>query len=969
MLVVERLSSHNKHVYTKLQPSSVQNASQRAHSLKNKTPPKNKPKQIGQFILGDTIGSGTFGTVRIATHCLTNEKVAVKVLDKVRILEEINKTRFEREIKILKLLHHRNLIQLYSVIQNSTTIYLIMEYAEGDELFDYINNKKRLSETEACRFYQQMISGIEYLHKIKVVHRDLKPENLLLDNNHNLKIVDFGLSNVYPIDDNGLLSTACGSPCYAAPEMIQGKKYIGVNVDIWSSGIILYAMLCGYLPFEEKSNDLLYKKITKGEFVTPFYLSDSAKDLLRKVLNVNPEKRLDIEGIKNHEWFNIINPKPNLSEGLLIEKVVIPVDEDILKEMKKFGYKINDVRINVLYNKHNHITTTYYLILRQKVRSCIPSIADLKSRLFKEYINNENNLLEKYGNSIENYISTIKKDEIEKDNNEGSKNDTNSKEEDNNAQCVKKDKDDNKSNKHNTMSKQIENPPLSYREKPSITMSLPTESNNAFKTYERNEETTTIDTLTTTTNNNNIKRDTSNNKYVNNQKMKKLCKTIFPSSHKNPPKYQIITNNNTISTSYHKHNSTRAFHRSKHSKPNFTSSSINNKPSSTLPTEPNSNNLQSISSKRPKFNNSMKIIKTKHNINLNLKNSISKNNKAPPLTSRPKHSTNKNKIEIDIETNIIFNKILCNNESLHKKTNKITSFESNKGNYIYNNTYHNYNKQISYNNKNKNQLINNVQLFSLKLMHTSTSNKHNKNINFKSNSATSSNKQLLNNNKNKNTHSTNHSIDNNKHSSSIKPYTTSTNDVNDVNTKPKRFVNTSVSFDNGCCNNISHDNNNIHTEHNNENDIHIYKEYIKKKSHNKRFNIVKENDDKKPLTSRNNNDNKHKLLSSSITFNTVNKNTKMNCYSQVIDLRCLIANGFGNVKESLIKIFTLLRIKYVYDNKKGKFSCEKYPIKFEVIIGYDESLRWCVLYNKKISGSFDNYSSIIDIILSKINKE
>jgi hypothetical protein len=252
----------------------------------------------------------------------------------------------------------------------------------------------------------------------------------------------------------------------------------------------------------------------------------------------------------------------------------------------------------------------------------------------------------------------------------------------------------------------------------------------------------------------------------------------------------------------------------------------------------------------------------------------------------------------------------------------------------------------------------------LKLIHTSSSNKHKKNINFKSNSATSSNKQLLNNNKN-----------NNKHSPSIKPYTKSThqlNNIKDNNTKPKRFVNTSISFDNGCCNNLSHDNNtnNINTEHNTnkENDIHIYKEYIKKKSHNKRFNIVKEND-KKPLTSRNNNDTKTKLLTSSIKFNTVNNNAKVNCYNQVIDLRCLIAKEFGNVKESLIKIFTLLRIKYVYDNKKGKFNCEKYPIKFEIMIGYDESLQWCVLYNKKISGSFDNYISIIDIILSKITKE
>jgi 5'-AMP-activated protein kinase catalytic alpha subunit len=227
----------------------------------------------------------------------------------------------EREIKILKTLRHNNIIQLCSVIQNVSTIYLIMEYASGKELFEYIVTKKRLTESEACKFYQQIISGIEYLHKLRIVHRDLKPENLLLDHKKDLKIADFGLSNTYGKGE--LLRTACGSPCYAAPEMISGKKYQGIMVDIWSSGIILYAMICGYLPFEDGNNDVLYKKITEGRFEIPHHLSEPAKDLLKCVLNTDPSKRFTISQIKAHTWFNAITPVIN--EGLLVSVHVIPV--------------------------------------------------------------------------------------------------------------------------------------------------------------------------------------------------------------------------------------------------------------------------------------------------------------------------------------------------------------------------------------------------------------------------------------------------------------------------------------------------------------------------------------------------------------------------------------------------------------------------------------------------------------------
>jgi 5'-AMP-activated protein kinase, catalytic alpha subunit len=358
----------------------------------------NHSKNIGQFILGEKLGEGTFGVVRMGTHILTGEKVAVKILEKIKILGQDDKTRVEREIKILKCLRHNNIIQLYSVIQTVTTIYLIMEYASGKELFDYIVLRKKLPEPEACKFFQQIINGIEYLHKLRIVHRDLKPENLLLDHKKDLKIADFGLSNMYSKGE--LLKTACGSPCYAAPEMIASKKYQGVMVDIWSSGIILYAMICGYLPFEDPDNTVLYKKITDGKFTIPNYISDSAKDLLKKILTTDPSKRYNINMIKSHAWYNLINPSYNTNEGLLINLHVIPIDETLVSKMEEYAFDKQEVRTNILSNRHNHITTTYYLLLKNKVRKGGKSVADLISEEFRGYIGDSRNLLSTYNNDF-----------------------------------------------------------------------------------------------------------------------------------------------------------------------------------------------------------------------------------------------------------------------------------------------------------------------------------------------------------------------------------------------------------------------------------------------------------------------------------------------------------------------------------------------------------------------------------------
>lgn len=178
-----------------------------------------------------------------------------------------------------------------------------MEFCQNGELFDYIVSHQRLHEKAAVRMYQQLVAGIEYIHKSGICHRDLKPENLLLDYDKTLKIVDFGLSNMYAPNSAELLKTACGSPCYAAPEMIAGKKYVGLKSDIWSSGVVLYAMVCGFLPFEDPKTSNLYKKILAGEYKVPKFLSQDCANFLSKILNTDPETRYSIEDIRNHPWY------------------------------------------------------------------------------------------------------------------------------------------------------------------------------------------------------------------------------------------------------------------------------------------------------------------------------------------------------------------------------------------------------------------------------------------------------------------------------------------------------------------------------------------------------------------------------------------------------------------------------------------------------------------------------------------
>ena len=257
---------------------------------------------LSDYEIKETIGKGTFSVVKLGINKITNEKVAIKILKKKKMQKNKDKLRLEREINILKRLHHINLIKIHKISEESDNYFIVMEYCENGELINYIVAHERLSEEETAYFFYQLINGLDYIHHKNIVHRDLKPENLLLSQGNILKIVDFGLSNYYYPEEQ-LLSTPCGSPCYASPEMVCGNKYNGFKIDVWSCGIIIFAMICGYLPFEDPNNEILFKKIMKCKVDYPEYLSEEVLDILNKIIVIDPNKRINIEQIRQHPFY------------------------------------------------------------------------------------------------------------------------------------------------------------------------------------------------------------------------------------------------------------------------------------------------------------------------------------------------------------------------------------------------------------------------------------------------------------------------------------------------------------------------------------------------------------------------------------------------------------------------------------------------------------------------------------------
>lgn len=323
--------------------------------------------RIGPYKLGVTLGKGSFGKVKLAEHESTGHKVAVKILNRQKIKTSQMDKKIRREINILKLFRHPHIIRLYEVIETKTDIFMVMEYVSGGELFDYIVSKGRLSEDEARKFFQQIISGVEYCHRFRVVHRDLKPENLLLDGDRSVKIADFGLSNM--MHDGDFLKTSCGSPNYAAPEVISGKLYAGPEVDVWSCGVILYALLCGRLPFDEDSIPALFRKIREGDYALPAHLSPGARDLISRILQVDPLKRISIDEIRAHPWFQI-NLPAYLAHAPDLEASAATIDEDVLAEVcDKTECDYDTAKEALARDEINDITVAYHLLLDAKKRA------------------------------------------------------------------------------------------------------------------------------------------------------------------------------------------------------------------------------------------------------------------------------------------------------------------------------------------------------------------------------------------------------------------------------------------------------------------------------------------------------------------------------------------------------------------------------------------------------------------------
>ena len=368
----------------------------RAHSASTLISPQthilSKPpiKQIGNYSLGAEIGSGAFGKVILGHSLLTNDSVAIKILDKL-ILSQTPEdlTLVQKEISILKIVKHKYIAQLYEILEDAHSIYIIMEYCEGKDLMDNIITKGHLTEIESLKLFQQLINTLLYLHSQNITHRDIKIDNMLLDRNGDLKLVDFGLSTKYK--DNELLNQPCGTVVYAAPEVLQGKEYHGMLCDVWSSGIVLFGMLSGYLPFSDNDDEVNKKNILKGVIDYPKFISPFVKDLLKKMLEINPIKRFTLKDILEHKWFNLIECR--LIPGIIVGYNKIPIDDDAVLKCEEFGFDKNNVRKAVLGNLFNKYSAIYYLVIRRKIIEGKDSVSDLFSEKFVQFALDEDNIV------------------------------------------------------------------------------------------------------------------------------------------------------------------------------------------------------------------------------------------------------------------------------------------------------------------------------------------------------------------------------------------------------------------------------------------------------------------------------------------------------------------------------------------------------------------------------------------------
>ncbi|CAG0879385.1 unnamed protein product [Darwinula stevensoni] len=363
-------------------------------SLEDVIRPEKKVKvlRVGLYELEKTIGKGNFAIVKCAMHMIAKCRVAIKIVNKMKLDEE-NMKKILREIEIIKLLRHPHIIRLYQVMETEKMLYLVMEYASNGEIFDYLVANTRMTEPEARCKFREIVSAIDYCHRKRIVHRDIKAENLLLDHNMSIKIADFGFSNFY--EPGAKLRTWCGSPPYAAPELFEGRDYDGPKADIWSLGIVLYVLVCGALPFDGNTLHSLRQKVLCGKFRVPYFMSSDCENLLRNMLVVDPEKRYNLTQVQEHSWMrhgDSFFPAVYSPSHSPMEEPLVPLDEEILHYISSIsGLSLHQVLqvcsvallVLVLFGtipasaqngsvemeKFDHISALYHLIMEQKTSS------------------------------------------------------------------------------------------------------------------------------------------------------------------------------------------------------------------------------------------------------------------------------------------------------------------------------------------------------------------------------------------------------------------------------------------------------------------------------------------------------------------------------------------------------------------------------------------------------------------------
>ncbi|KAM0673199.1 hypothetical protein GVAV_003364 [Gurleya vavrai] len=364
---------------------------------------KNEEKEdmirIGDLILENyriyrDLGEGTYGKVKLALDYSKDKMVALKFVKKSKLKKQSQIERVKFESKLMSILDHPAICKINKTIETFEYFILEMEYIKGEELYGYMRNKKNMSESKAKDIFCQILDGLNYLHENRIVHRDLKPENIMIDENGCVKIIDFGFATIYRFD--ALCTTHCGSPYYASPEMVKGHPYMGPEVDIWSLGVILYAMTHGILPFEGKSINEVYANIAQGEYTVSCLLSKPLQDLIKKMICINLKKRATLEDIYLHPW---------------IKKVYMFINHNCIKNIENvILFKLIEMQFDIKNLRHNLTDnlspeTSFYNLIQSKIKNIkeFQTICNILSE--KEFIDmvNYNKICEKRKNALENH--------------------------------------------------------------------------------------------------------------------------------------------------------------------------------------------------------------------------------------------------------------------------------------------------------------------------------------------------------------------------------------------------------------------------------------------------------------------------------------------------------------------------------------------------------------------------------------